>query len=83
MPSGVALPAGAGGFTVAGAETAAASVIGPCLSPLSALNSTCPLPDDSEAMSASAQLCALVVTSGCAVRPFEPPSIGDIDRAIG
>src|SRR5262245_38416376 len=65
--SGVALPDGLGGVTVAGAEDAAASVMGPCLSPLSALNSTCAFPDDRVARSASDQLCALVFTSGCAV----------------
>src|SRR5687767_11311316 len=80
--SGLAF-AGFGGVTVAGADTAAARVIGPCLSPLSALNSTSPLPADNDEMSTSAQLCWLVATSGCARWPFEPPSIGDIDRAIG
>src|SRR5687768_1893868 len=57
--------------------------MGPCLSPLLALNSTSPLPADNDEMSASAQLCWLVFTSGCAVWLLEPPSIGDIERAIG
>src|SRR5262245_50449995 len=81
--AGVALPDGGGGVTVAGAETAAPSVIGPCLSPLSALKATSALPVESDARSASDQLCALVFTSGCAVCVFDPPSIGAIDRAIG
>ena len=29
------------------------------------------------------KFCALVLTSGCAVFVFDPPSIGVIDRAIG
>src|SRR5918994_2875505 len=75
--------AGSGvGTSVAGAETAAPSGIGPCLSPRSALNSTCP-PPASPLRSASAQLCALVCTKGWAVCPLVPPSTGRIERASG
>ena len=77
------MPDAAGVGAVAGADAAEASVIGPGLSPLSAFISTCPLPDASDARSDSAQLCALVCAMGCALWLLEPPSIGDIDRAIG
>ena len=65
-----------------GAATAAATEIGPCLSPLAALNETLPVVSIA-LMSDSAQLRGLVSTNPCAMCPLTPPETAVTERADG
>ena len=74
--------AGGAGALVAAADTAAPSAIGPGLSPLAASSVTC-WPPVRPARSFSAQLCGLVSTKACAMRPLTPSAGAVTERAIG
>src|SRR5215468_8567743 len=63
-------------------DTAEATVIGPGLSAVPALNCTLPVVSR-PLMSLSAQLRALVSTKPCAMRPLTPPGTGVTERASG
>src|SRR5215831_17318371 len=80
--SGLGAAAGAPGAAAAGDDTAEATVIGPCLSAVPALNWTLPVVSR-PLMSLSAQLRWLVSTKPCAMRPLTPPDTGVTERASG
>src|SRR5262245_46146336 len=80
--SGLGASAAAPGAAAGDDETAEATVIGPCLSAVPALNCTVPVVSR-PLMSLSPQLRGLVSTKPCAMRPFTPPGTGVTERARG